>query len=169
MNKPGFDRRRKFWIALGFAVVLTTLAIGQTRSPTPGQELLRQFAGSDDTDAFLRHELVRPQLVQLLGDELPHFERNLDVRGSVDLIGGMMSISGNAVHQGTEEEAVLCVSWYNLDMTAAIFSNGIVTAYSKGGTYDSLPLCIKDWITQVNSEHKDRFLQPPNVRMAPGR
>ena len=52
------------------------------------------------------------------------------------------------------------------EVSAAIFSNGAVTAYSRGGGYDNLPICIKDWITQVNSGHKDRFEQPQNVRMA---
>jgi hypothetical protein len=28
---------------------------------------------------------------------------------------------------------------------------------------------LKDWITQVSSQHKDRFTQPQNVRMAGAR
>jgi hypothetical protein len=130
---------------------------------------LREFANSDDTDAFLRHARIRPQLEQLLGAELPHLEINLDVRGSVDVISGWLSVSGNAPHQGTIEEAIVCVSVYNLDVTAAILSDGIITAYARGSTYDNLPRCITDWITLANSGHKDRLEQPPNVRMAGGR
>ena len=78
-------------------------------------------------------------------------------------------INGNAPHQGTEEEAVVCVSTYNLDATAAIYSKGIVTAYSRDKTYENLPRCIKDWITLVNSQHSDRVQQPKNVRMAGGK
>jgi len=154
-----------FWATL----VLSGLALAQTPAPTPGQELLRQFAGSYDTDAFLGHPRIRPQLEQLLRAELEHLEWNLNVKGSVDLIGGWLAVNGNAPHQGTEEEAIVCVSTYNLEVGAAIYSKGTVTAYSRGGTYESLPLCVKDWITQVNSQHKDRFDQPQNVRMAGGR
>jgi hypothetical protein len=127
---------------------------------------LQEFAGSDDTDAFLQHSRIRPQLEQLLGSELAHLEENLNVRGSVDVVGGWLSVDGNAPHQGTEEEAVVCVSPYNLQVAAAIFSNGIITAYVRGGTYDNLPRCVKDWITLANSAHKDRLEQPRNVRMA---
>jgi hypothetical protein len=151
------------------ALVLWGLAFAQTPAPTPGAVLLKEYAGSYDTDAFLRDPRIRPQMEQLLGGELEHLEWNLNVKGSVDLIGGWLSISGNAPHQGTEEEAIVCVSTYNLEVSAAILSKGTVTAYARGGTYDAVPLCVKDWITQVNSQHKDRFDQPQNVRMAGGR
>ena len=160
------DRGRiPLWALLA---VMTLLKVGsaQTPAPTQGAELMREFANSDDTDAFLRHARIRPQLQQLLGAELPHLEINLDVRGSVDVISGWLSVIGNAPHQGTEEEAVVCVSAYNLEVTAAILSDGIITAYARGATYDNLPRCITDWITQANSGHKDRFEQPQNVRMA---
>ena len=156
----------QFRLPVVAALILSWLAVAQGPAPRPGAELLREFANSDDTDAFLRHARIRPQLQQLLGAELPHLEINLDVRGSVDVIGGQLAVNGNAPHQGTIEEAVVCVSIYNVEVSAAIFSNGTVTAYSRGGRYDNLPLCIKDWITQVNSGHKDRFEQPQNVRMA---
>jgi hypothetical protein len=133
---------------------------------SPGRELLQKYAGSDDTDALLNEPAVRDALQRLLGGELPHLELNLNVRGSADLISGTLSLSGNAPHQGTVEEAVVCISSYNMDVSAAIFSGGNVTVYSRVRQYEYLPLCIKDWITLVNSEHRDRLAQPANVRMA---
>lgn len=145
------------------------LAPAQTPDPNAGKQLLRQYAGSDNWDALYRHPKVLPQLQQLLGTELRHLRDNLDVSGAVDVVGGALTINGNAPHQGTEEEAVVCVSTYNLEVTAAIYSRGIVTAYSRKKTYDDLPRCIKDWVTLVNSEHRDRSYQPKNVRMAGGK
>ena len=90
------DRGRiPLWALLA---VMTLLKVGsaQTPAPTQGAELMREFANSDDTDAFLRHTRIRPQLQQLLGAELPHLEINLDVRGSVDVIGGQLAVNGNA-------------------------------------------------------------------------
>jgi hypothetical protein len=154
-----------FLSALVLAFVLPGVPLAQSPAAGAGKQLLRDFAGSDDTDALLRHPQVRPQLQKLLGSELPHLMGNLDVRGSVDVVGGDLSISGNAPHQGTEEEAVVCISFYNVTVSAAIFSKGTITAYSRGKTYDSLPRCVTDWITQVNSERRDRFQQPKNVRI----
>ena len=172
-SRHDLDRKLLATLLLAPVLLVSVLVAGsnaaQNSAPTPGQELLREFAGSYDTDAFLRHPSFRPQLERLLGEELEHLEWNLNVKGSVDVIGGWLAVSGNAPHQGTEEEAIVCVSTYNLEVGAAILSKGTVTAYARDGTYDSLPLCVKDWITQVNSQHKDRFDQPQNVRMAGAR
>lgn len=45
-------------------------------------------------------------------------------------------------------------------VSAALLSNGAVTIYSANPDYGAQNLCIKDWITQVNSAHHDRFLHP---------
>jgi hypothetical protein len=96
-----------------------------------GRQLLSQFAGDDDTDALLRHRDVRPQLVRLLGNELAHLENNLFVRGSVDVISGVLSVQGNAAHMGTEEEAVVCISTYDLQVSAAILSERKIAIFSR--------------------------------------
>lgn len=67
------------------------------------------WAGNYDTDAFLRQPAVRTELQELLGPELNHLMHNLNVRGSVDLNGQTLSVNGNAPHQETEEEAVVCI------------------------------------------------------------
>lgn len=158
---------------LRFVLLLVSLlpsaALAQSSTPKPGEELLKKYANSEDTDALLREPKVRAQLQQLLGAELPHLEHNLDVRGSVDVISGWLSMEGNAPHMGTEEEGVVCISIYNMQVTAAIFSKGIVTVYAREGKYEGLPRCITDWITQVNTAHVDRLWQPKNVRMAPSK
>jgi hypothetical protein len=156
------------------AIFLFSLAaLAQRPASAPGAALLKGFSGSYDADGLLRRPQIRAQLQRLLGSELAHLERNLDVKGSVDVIGGWLSVSGTAVHGGTVEEAAVCLSPSSLDVSAAILSDGTISAYSSlgGGTadvagYESLPLCIKDWITQANSGHKDRLEQPRNVRMA---
>jgi hypothetical protein len=58
--------------ALVLAFVLSGLAQAQGSDADAGKQLLREFSGSDDTDALLRHPKVRPQLQELLGSELPH-------------------------------------------------------------------------------------------------
>ena len=151
-------------------LLLCALLINPVLADTPvaadGYSLQQKYAGSADTDAFLNEPAIRASLEQLLGGQLQHFRENLDVRGEVDLRSGSLSLPGNAAHGESLEEAVLCVSTYDGSVSAAIFSKGVITVYSKLPDYDSLSLCIKDWITQVNSGHRDRFEAPANVRIA---
>jgi hypothetical protein len=119
--------------------------------------MIAQWAGSYDTDAFLRQPAVRAELKKLLGP--------------VDLSGSTLSVSGNAPHMGTEEEAVVCVTPINMTpikmlVEAAILSKGIITVYARADKYEYATICIKDWITQANSGHADRMKQPANVRLA---
>jgi hypothetical protein len=141
-------------------------ATQRAAGPPPGATMLRTYAGSYDTDGLLRHARVRPQLQALLGTEMAHLERNLEVRGSVDVIGGELSVEGNASHGGTEEEAVVCVSGDGSTVSAAILAGSTITVYAAASSYDEVTRCIKDWITQANSRHRDRLAQPGNVRLA---
>lgn len=131
--------------------------------------LVTLYAGSYDTDALLREPFVSGALDKLLGDEKPHFMANLDVRGSVDLVSGVLAVAGNAAHHGGEEEAVLCVAPFNCAVSAGLLSDGVITIYSASLEYDGQNLCIKDWITQVNSAHRDRLWKPDNVQLKQGR
>lgn len=125
------------------------------------------WAGNYDTDAFLRQPEVHTELQKLLGPEIEHLMHNLNVRGTVDLNGQTLSVNGNAPHQGTEEEAIVCVTVLPLKtiVEAAILSMETITVYTRAGKYEHASICIKDWITLANSRHADRFAQPANVRV----
>lgn len=129
--------------------------------------MIVKWAGNYDTDAFLRLPTVRSELQKLFGPELEHLMHNLNVRGAVNLNGQTLSINGNAPHQGTEEEAIVCVTPGNMSVEAAILSKDTITVYTRAEKYEYASICIKDWITLANSRHADRFQQPANVRMAP--
>lgn len=153
------------WLWLPCACLFSAVLSADGPTMATGKDLQRQYVGSYDTDALLREPLVSDELQRLLGAELPHFLANLNVRGSVDLVSGALSLSGNAVHYGGEEEAVLCVAAYDGAVSAAILSGGAISIYSSAPDYQSQNLCIKDWITQVNSGHRDRFAPPSNVKL----
>lgn len=158
----------KFAIGTGLALLLLQqgFSVTATDDPCPPDPSLAQFIGSYDSDALLRDPRVDGPLRALLGDQYTHLIENLDVRGRVDLIAPELSLPGNAIHGGGIEEAVLCVSLQDGRVSAAIFSEGAVTVYSPRPDYLALGLCIKDWITQVNSGHWDRLRQPQNVRIS---
>jgi len=152
-------------LLLAFFARPAKLVPAQNPNQAIGKQLLQKYAGNDDWQSLYGHPKVLPRLQQLLGPELRHLRSNLEVSGAVDVVGGDLSINGNAPHQGTEEEAVVCISTYNLEASAATFSKRTVTIYSRASSYEYLSRCIKDWITLVNSEHRDRTTQPKNVRI----
>jgi hypothetical protein len=144
---------------------LSSQAARPAARPTTGAALVRKYANTDLGFRLLNEPRVRAVLVHLLGNHLQQLERNLDVSGPVDLIGGSLSVSGNAPHQGGEEEGIVCVASYDLSVYAAILSGGTIEVFTAADSYAALSQCIKDWITQVNSGHRDRFEPPTNVRI----
>ena len=156
--------------AIGWAAVIGLAALFASATAVQSDEatqhaMIAKWAGNYDTDAFLRLPAVRTELQKLLGPELEHLMHNLNVRGAVDLSGQTLSINGNAPHQGTEEEAIVCVAAGNMAVEAAILSKETVTVYTRAEKYEYASICIKDWITLANSRHADRFEQPANVRV----
>jgi enoyl reductase-like protein len=157
--------------AMSIAGILVGTAAAQNEDAAARARAIRsmivKWAGNHDTDAFLRQPAVRSELQKLLGSELDHLMHNLNVRGAVDLNGQTLSVNGNAPHQGTEEEAIVCVTILPLKtiVEAAILSKEAVTVYARAEKYEYASICIKDWITLANSRHADRFVQPANVRV----
>jgi hypothetical protein len=143
-------------------VLQAAAATAQTREAA-AKALMTKYAGNNDHAALLREAPVRAQLRKLTGAQLKHLERNLSVTGSIDVVGGALSVNGNAPHGGGEEEAVVCVAPHGPLVQAAIATQGKVTVFASDGSYDGLFRCIKDWITQLNSQHRDRMRQPTNV------
>jgi hypothetical protein len=153
------------WIAVISVVTLFVSASATQSDEAATRAMIVKWAGNYDTDAFLRLPEVRTELQKLLGPELDHLIHNLNVRGAVDLSGQTLSVNGNAPHQGTEEEAIVCVGAGSMAVEAAILSKNRVTVFTRAGKYENTSLCIKDWITLANSRHADRFVQPANVRV----
>jgi hypothetical protein len=145
-------------IAVG-ALALTAAAV-QAQSPPP----LRKYVGSPDYPALLKEPTVKANLQAVVGKQLPMLMRNINVTGDIDRVGGALAIVGNAPHKGGEEEGVICVSEFDGKVEAAIFSKARITVFANDRNYEYLMLCIEDWITQVNSGHRDRFKQPGNVQ-----
>lgn len=158
--------------AIGWAAIIGLAALFVSATAAQGDEatqraMIAKWAGNYDTDAFLRLPAVRTELQTLLGSEFSHLMHNLNVRGAVDLGGQTLSVNGNAPHQGTEEEAIVCVTPGSMTVEAAILSMETVTVYTRAGKYEHASICIKDWITLANSRHVGRVEQPANVRVVP--
>jgi hypothetical protein len=156
--------------SLAVCAAALLVAIGPARvaaqdDPRPGDELIDEWAGNYDVDAFFALPGIRDELHELLGAELDQLFTNLDVKGDIDLVRGALSVAGNAVHGGTEEEAVVCVMPATLAVHAAILSAGRIRIYSRDAGYEALPLCIKDWITLVSAGYDDRFEPRDNVEV----
>jgi hypothetical protein len=148
---------------IGLAVVFTGVTVVWAEAVELA--MIVKYAGSYDTDAFLRDPAISTELQKLLGPELEHLMHNLNVRGPVDLNSQTLSVNGNAPHQGTEEEAIVCVMPGSMAVEAAILSENAIMVFTRTEKYEYLSLCIKDWITLANSRHMDRIKQPANVQV----
>jgi hypothetical protein len=155
------DRLTNGALVLLLSVPLCTAAQDSARP------LLKKYIGNPDTDALLKEPAVRSRLEAMLGTQMPQLMRNLNVRSDVELVGGALALQGNAPHKGGEEEAIVCIADQGPTphVEAAVFSKGRVTVFAKAPQYEYLMICIKDWITQVNSGHRDRMAQPKNVQV----
>jgi hypothetical protein len=143
--------------------------LGSAADPdAAAKAMIARYVATWDIEAFLGGPAVRAELRTLLGPDLNTLRRNLNVTGAIEYVGASLTVRGNAPHQGTEEEGIVCVQPYGPvpRVHAAIFSKGAVTIYTREQRYSYLTECIKDWVTLVNSRHADRMQQPPNVRMA---
>lgn len=149
------------------ALLLLLLLPGEIGAQATRQSILRRYAGEYTWDHLFEEPPVKAELNRLLGPELEHLKRNLFVAGSIDLIGGYLAISGNAAHQGGEEEAIACIAEKPVAVHVAILTGGRIKVYSRATGYEGVPICIMDWITQANSEHRDRFQRPANVDLVP--
>ena len=164
-DRPG--RLAALAVIAAAAAVAVSGAVAQGGG-VPTRPLLKKYIGNPDTDALLKEPAVRAQLEALLGKQLPKLIANLNVKGEVELSNGALMLNGNAPHKGGEEEAIVCIADAGPVpyVEAAIFSKGKVAIFTKSPQYDGVMLCVKDWITQVNSGHRDRFTQPKNVQIA---
>lgn len=156
-------------LLLAGSALYGTATLAWSADEATGDSLVARFAGSYDSDALLREPCVAVALDSLLGREKNHFLENIDVRGSIDLVSNTLSLTGNAPHHGGEEEGVLCISAPGCSVSAGLLSGGTITVFSTAAGYDNQNLCIKDWITQVNSGHRDRFYRPANVTVVSGK
>ena len=165
-SRPSPTRTGSTALALVASLMLAAVALAQG-SAGPTRPLLKKYIGNPDTDALLKEPAVRAQLEAMLGKQLPVLIRNLNVKGDVELIGGALALSGSAPHKGGEEEAIVCIADQGPvpHVEAAIFSKGKVTIFTKGPQYENVMICVKDWVTQVNSGHRDRMAQPKNVQL----
>jgi len=165
---------RLTWVALallalsGASQSQTTQAQAQAKArEAQAKALTAKYTaepGRHDSDGLLKEPAVRAELQRVVGNQMTKLMQNISVRGSIAFDGGF-AISGNANHQGGEEEGVVCVSPFGPTVEAGIFSKGRITVFATAEKYEYLTLCVKDWITQVNSGHRDRFTQPKNVQV----
>ncbi len=168
-NDPGKCIRQRAPVLLSLAVgVMLCLTMARAEPVCPGQwSRLVVYAGSYDADRLLHDPAVAAALTALLGSELPHLRRNLDVRGAVDLRSCELVIAGNAPHAGGEENAILSINLYRGTLAAAILSGGQITIYRESGDYASLPIGIKDWVAVAAAGFEYRLKPPPNAVLAP--
>jgi hypothetical protein len=131
---------------------------------------LKQYAGTYQhaEDPLFQDPEVKRLLSMALGKELEHFFDNIKVKGPVSLISGDLVVSGNGVHQGGSEEAIVAISLYSGGIHAAILTQGQIRIFGGTMEFSHLPNAVRDWVT-LRSEDcarlKFRNKMPSNASM----
>jgi hypothetical protein len=125
------------------------------------------YVNTYDGNKLLADPVVKPQLEHLLGPNLSHLIRNLDVRGPIGVSGGMLTISGNAPHAGLFENGFVGVSLYNGEVCAGILSRSRIDVYGKQPGYSQLPDAIRQWAVWIWAMLRLNGHAPPNLLIHP--
>lgn len=156
------------------ALLLAALLAPAAQACTGKLARMLAYTGEYKTAEVLNDPAVAAVLKRLLGSELAHLKRNLGVTGPVDLISCDLVVSGNAPHQGGEENAIVDISVYSGSVAAAILSRGKIAIYADTGKTaagmeyeEAVPLAIKDWLAVVYTKDYFRFHSPANAKLLP--
>ena len=107
-------------------------------------ERLAKYIGTYDYEAVWDDPYVHEHLLALMGaDDLAHLKENLQVRGSIDLEGANLILSGGKPHETHVERGALVVSLFDGKIYACLHSQGQTTLYSKEERYEWLPYFIR--------------------------
>jgi hypothetical protein len=154
------------WVLLMIAAICPLLS-AQSKLPAADRERLMRYVNTYDSDKLLADPIVKPRLAELLGSELAHLKKNLDVRGPIGVVGGMLTLSGNAPHQGLLENGFVGVSLYNGAVYACILSRGRIDVYGREQKYQYLPDAVRDWIVWAWATPQLNGRAPSNVVLHP--
>lgn len=116
-------------------------------------------------ERFLSDPAIKPQLERMLGSEMYHLKKNIDVHGPVGLTSRMLFVSGNAPHKGGIERGFVGINLNNGTVCAGLFSGGKIKVYAKSIYYPHLPEAIRSWILATRAETKPNGEMPPNVEL----
>ena len=101
---------------------------------------LNCYIGRYYNDDLIHHAQIESLLRRQLGDVWPHFLRNLEVRGAVDLISRDLSLAGNAIHLPTlastsvlwEDDSRPALFWFLADHMRCQINEILVIAVATG-------------------------------------
>lgn len=91
------------------------------------------------------------------------FLKNMDVTSSIGFEGDCLVITGNAEDVGISETAFLNVCLYAGRVNIGIQTNSSVTVYASEGTYNELPLSLRQW-AYGTKDYKTFWTQPAYVQ-----
>jgi len=141
--------------------------LGQSKLSPADRQRLMSYVNTYNAGKLLADPVVKPQLARLVGSQLRHLETNLNVRGPIGVSGGMLTISGNAPHQGLFENGFLSVSLYNGEVYAGILSRGRIDVYGRQPGYSQLPDAVRQWAVWIWALLRLNGHAPPNVLIHP--
>lgn len=116
---------------------------------------------------FFEEPEISSRMANLMGQASSRLKTNLDVSGTVDLIGCELVVQGNARHQGGTHHAIFSFSIYSGKMTVGMLDGkDLVVRTSPAGAkvYDHLPAHVRDWLYIAASGFQSRGEPPVELK-----
>lgn len=92
----------------------------------------------NQVDLF-EHGPISVELTKLLGDKLPVLQRNLEVAGPLQKDGRVFYMTGNAPHQGGQDQAYLLIAPAKKALEVGLWQGGKLTTWKTSDTSISKP------------------------------
>lgn len=119
-------------IALTLVILIATnTAFAKPVLNDKDKQHLLTYLNSYNTQQFINDPLIKTQLKKLLGSELNHLKKNLDVHIVIGLSHGMIFVYGNAIHQGNSENGFLGINLYDGTVSAGLLTEGKIKVFCK--------------------------------------
>lgn len=150
-------------------LVAPSMLLAQNKLAATDYQRLMSYVNTYDSQKLLTDPVVKPQLAHILGPQLAHLEKNLDVHGPLGVAGGALTLTGNAAHMGLEENGLLLVDLNSGEVYTCLLTNKRFEVYGKQPRFDYLPQGVRDWIVLTWATVYLNGKQPPNVVMHPVR
>ncbi len=153
-------------ILVGLLLAALPISLQAQGRLTPQQhQRLMSYVNSDDGQKLLADPIVKAQLAHLMGPQVSHLLKDLDVHGPIGVQDGMLILTGNAPNMGMEENGFIGVKLYNGEVVACIFTHGHVEVFTKQPKFDYLSQAVHQWAVWILASAQLQGRQPANVVM----
>lgn len=110
-------------------------------------------------DLLVNNKIVQSEVRKLLKKDFLHFTDTLSVANVGEIKGNYYIGQGNAPHQGTTENGILCIDLYNGEVYAAMLREGEKIIFYGVKNREYIPQPMEEWINYISMNYNHNIWQ----------